>query len=156
MGCRDGAVVRALASHPSWLGFDSQTWRHMWIEFAGSLLCTERFSPGTPVSPLLKSQTFDIWLDLRLLFISVYCVPYSKPRDRFSVLVYKQLSQWHSVAFTLRVSHTKTHWNRSRLKILQTKCRLPVASCISTSLRKLSLFYFFLLLNTARWLLFTT
>ena len=25
-------------------------------EFVGSLLCTERFSPGTPVSPLLKNQ----------------------------------------------------------------------------------------------------
>ena len=24
--------------------------------FVGSLLCTERFSPGTPVSPLLKNQ----------------------------------------------------------------------------------------------------
>ena len=31
-----------------WPGFDSQTGRHMWVEFVGSLLCTERFSPGTP------------------------------------------------------------------------------------------------------------
>ena len=46
-GCRDGAVVRAL---------NSQIRRHMWIEFVGSLLCTERFSPGTPVFPLLKNQ----------------------------------------------------------------------------------------------------
>ena len=30
--------------------------RHMWVEFVGSLLCTERFSPGTPVSPLLENQ----------------------------------------------------------------------------------------------------
>ena len=37
-------------------GFDSQTRRHMWVEFVGSLLCTERFSLGTPVSPLLKNQ----------------------------------------------------------------------------------------------------
>ena len=41
---------------PLWPGFDSQTRRHMWVEFVGSLLCTERFSPGTPVSPLLKNQ----------------------------------------------------------------------------------------------------
>ena len=41
---------------PMWPGFDSLTQRHMWVEFVGSLLCTERFSPGTPVSPLLKNQ----------------------------------------------------------------------------------------------------
>ena len=27
-------------------GFDSQTWRHMWAEFVGSLLCSERFFSG--------------------------------------------------------------------------------------------------------------
>ena len=43
-------MVRALDSHHAmWPGFDSQTQRHMWVEFVGSLLCTERFSPGTPV-----------------------------------------------------------------------------------------------------------
>ena len=41
---------------PMWLGFDSQIRRHMWVEFVGSLLCTERFSPGTPASPLLKNH----------------------------------------------------------------------------------------------------
>ena len=39
-----------------WPGFDSQIRLHMWVEFVGSLLCTERFPPGTPVSPLLNSQ----------------------------------------------------------------------------------------------------
>ena len=37
----------------------AQWWEHllcMCVEFVGSLLCTERFSPGTPVSPLLKNQ----------------------------------------------------------------------------------------------------
>ena len=52
VGCRHGAVVRA----PTSPGFDFQTRRHMWVEFVDSLLCTERFSPGTPVSPLLKNQ----------------------------------------------------------------------------------------------------
>ncbi|XP_068699706.1 centrosomal protein of 19 kDa-like isoform X1 [Montipora foliosa] len=28
-----------------WPGFDSQIRRHMWVEFVGPLLCTERFSP---------------------------------------------------------------------------------------------------------------
>ena len=41
---------------PMWPGFDSSTRRHMWIEFVGSLLCIERFSPRTLVSPLLKNQ----------------------------------------------------------------------------------------------------
>ena len=43
-----------------WLGFDSQTRRHMWVEFVGSLHCNERFSPGSPVSPFLKRPTFDL------------------------------------------------------------------------------------------------
>ena len=45
-----------------WPGFDSQIdiQRQMWVEFVGSLLSTERFSPGTPVSPLLKRPPFDL------------------------------------------------------------------------------------------------
>ena len=41
---------------PMWPGFDSQIRRQVWAEFVGSPLCTERFSPGTPVSPLFKNQ----------------------------------------------------------------------------------------------------
>ena len=41
---------------PMWPGFDSKTLHHMWVEFVGSLLCTKRFSLGSPVSPLLKNQ----------------------------------------------------------------------------------------------------
>ena len=52
-GWRSGDSTRLPPMLP---GFDSQTRRHMWVEFVGSLLCTERFSPGTPVSPLLKNQ----------------------------------------------------------------------------------------------------
>ena len=52
-GWRSGESTRL---PPMWPGFDSQTRRHMWVEFVGSLLCTERFSLGTPVSPLLKNQ----------------------------------------------------------------------------------------------------
>ena len=33
-----------------WPGFDSRSRRHMWVEFVvGSRLCSEGFSPGTPV-----------------------------------------------------------------------------------------------------------
>ena len=60
LGSRDGAVVRALASHrcgPA--GFDSRTQRHMWVEFVvGSRSCSEGFSPGSPVSSLHKNQRF--------------------------------------------------------------------------------------------------
>ena len=52
-GSRSGENTRL---PPTWPGFDSQIWRHMWVEFVGSLLCTERFFPGNPVSPLLKNH----------------------------------------------------------------------------------------------------
>ena len=31
---------------PMWSRFNFRTRRHMWIEFVGSLLCSERFFPG--------------------------------------------------------------------------------------------------------------
>ena len=52
-GWRSGESTRLL---PMWSGFESQIRRQMWVEFVGSLLCTERFSLGTPVSPLIKNQ----------------------------------------------------------------------------------------------------
>ena len=40
-------------------GFDSRTRRHMWVEFVvGSLLCSERFSPGTSVFPSPQKPAF--------------------------------------------------------------------------------------------------
>ena len=33
-------------------GFDSRTQRHMWAEFVGSLLCSERFFSGNSGFPL--------------------------------------------------------------------------------------------------------
>ena len=43
---------------PMWPRFDSSTRRHMWVEFVGSLLCTERFSvsgySGFPLSSKTK------------------------------------------------------------------------------------------------------
>ena len=41
---------------PLWLGSDYQTWRHMWVEFVGSLLCFERVFSGYSSFPLLKNQ----------------------------------------------------------------------------------------------------
>ena len=37
---------------PMWPWFDFRTRRHTWIEFVGSLLCYERFSPGYSGFPL--------------------------------------------------------------------------------------------------------
>ena len=37
---------------PMWPGFDSRTRRHMWAEFVGSLLCSERFFSGNSGFPL--------------------------------------------------------------------------------------------------------
>ena len=41
---------------PMWPGFDFRTRCHMWIEFVGSLLCYERFSPGYSGFPLSKTS----------------------------------------------------------------------------------------------------
>ena len=47
---------------PMWPGFDSQTPCHIWVEFVGSLLCSERFLPGYCGFPF--SWKAYIWLDL--------------------------------------------------------------------------------------------
>ena len=61
---RSGESTRLPPMRP---GFDSQIRRHMWDEFVGSLLCTERFSLGIPVSPRSKKEV----LGLRLAFMNV-------------------------------------------------------------------------------------
>ena len=44
---------------PVWSGFESQRLRNMWVEFVvGSLLCSERIFPGTPVFPSPQKQHF--------------------------------------------------------------------------------------------------
>ena len=50
---------------PMWLGFDFRTQRYVWIEFVGSLLCSERFFPGYSGFPSHQKPTFDLtWFDL--------------------------------------------------------------------------------------------
>ena len=46
----------------TWAGFNYQTRRHMWVEFVGSLFCTERFSFGFSTFPL--SSKTNIWFEL--------------------------------------------------------------------------------------------
>ena len=70
-GWRSGESTRL---PPMWPGFDSQIRRQMWVEFVGSLLCTERFTPGTLVSPLCKKTKFEF--DLIVLIVNlIYSVP---------------------------------------------------------------------------------
>ena len=54
MGNRDGAVSgESTRLPPMWSRFDSQTRRHMWVEFVvGSRLCSERFFSGYSGFPL--------------------------------------------------------------------------------------------------------
>ena len=48
-GWRSGESARL---PPMWPGFDSRTRRHMWAEFVGCLLCSERFFSGNSGFPL--------------------------------------------------------------------------------------------------------
>ena len=55
-GWRSGESARLPPMCP---GFDSQTRRHMWVEFAvGSHPCSEGFSPGSPVFLPPQKLTF--------------------------------------------------------------------------------------------------
>ena len=54
----DGAECTRLP--PMWPGFDSHTRRHMWVEFVGSLLCTERFFSGYSGFLSPQKPTFDL------------------------------------------------------------------------------------------------
>ena len=44
---------------PMWPGLHSRIGRHMWVEFVGSLFCSERFSPGYSGFPFHQKTTFD-------------------------------------------------------------------------------------------------
>ena len=56
---------------PMWPGLDSQTRHHMWVEFVGSLLSSERFSPGYSGFPL-SSKTC-IWFNLICINFNLQC-----------------------------------------------------------------------------------
>ena len=54
-GWRSGESTRL---PPMWPGFKSRRRRHMWVEFVvGSLPCSKRFFPGTPVFPSPQKPT---------------------------------------------------------------------------------------------------
>ena len=45
---------------PMWSEFDSQTRRHMWVEFVVLYSAPRSFSPGTPVFPSPQKPTSDL------------------------------------------------------------------------------------------------
>ena len=57
-GWRSGESTRL---PPMWPGFDSQIRRHMWVEFVGSLLGTERLFSGYSGFPSSQKPTFDLF-----------------------------------------------------------------------------------------------
>ena len=90
-GWRNGDSIRL---PPMWPGFDSQNRRHMWVEFVGSLLCTERLCSGySGYSGFPLSSKTSTWLELRKLLISVYSVPISAPAPAW--LLFKSLVTKH-------------------------------------------------------------
>ena len=46
LGWQGWPSVESTCLPPMWPGFDFRTHCHKWIEFVGSQLCYERFSPG--------------------------------------------------------------------------------------------------------------
>ena len=78
-GCRDGAVVRALSGlPPMWLGFDSQTQRHLWVEVVGSLFCSERCFSGYSGFPSPQKQTIDVICVKSKVKWCIYIAPLSQ------------------------------------------------------------------------------
>ena len=72
LGSRDGAAVRALASHQCDPGsIPRLAWCHMWVQFIGSVHCFDQYPPGThPVFLSPQKPTYDlICVDM----ISVEC-----------------------------------------------------------------------------------
>ena len=53
LGWRSGESTRL---PPMWPMFDSQIRRQMWVEFVGSLLCTERFRPVSVIPTVAKTS----------------------------------------------------------------------------------------------------
>ena len=56
-GWRSGAGTRL---PPVWPAFDSQTWSQMWVEFVGSLLCSERVFSVHSDFVIVKTPTFHL------------------------------------------------------------------------------------------------
>ena len=139
-----------------WPGLsDFQIQGQMWVDFVGSLLCSERFSPDTPVSLLLKKQNLT-WLCQLLISVTVSSI--SAPaleRLATSVPSFRLKKVWwktrgldfllHSIYPTTSIFHEifPTHLNSvSRFYLVLTKVLTPslcIRSLLPSPLRKQSL-----------------
>ena len=68
-----GESIRLPPTWPGWPGFDLQTRRHMGVEFVGSILCSERFSPGYSCFRISVSSKICIWLNLICIYFKLQC-----------------------------------------------------------------------------------
>ena len=101
----------------TWPGFDCQIRRHVWVEFVGSLLCSEKFSSGYSGFPL-SSKSY-IWLDLIYVNFNLQCP---------QLLCFTQ-SSFFSLAWSQRVYYTLCFSNQYYLSVLTVKlCRYELHS----------------------------
>ena len=82
-----------------WPGFDSQTRRHMWVEFVGSILCSERFSPGYSGFPLSSKNLHLIKFDLYEFQFTVF--PISVPWRQINLTLIIIMLEFWSVILNL-------------------------------------------------------
>ena len=99
MGSRDGAVVIALAFHQCVPGsiLDSRIRRHMWTEFVGSLLCSERFFSGYSGFPL--SSKTNIYLAFFLVIFKNFLVIFKNLV--FNIVIVKSYSLMFQGKFSI-------------------------------------------------------
>jgi len=99
LGCWGWRSGKSTRLPPMWPGFDSQTRRHVWIEFVCFLLCTV-FLRVLRFSPLLKNQ----YLLQYDLLISVYSVPNECSGAKTTAYIYLV-----SLLFFCYQRHSKSH-----------------------------------------------
>ena len=110
---------------PMWPRFDSQTRCHMWVEFVGSLLCSERFSPEYSGFPIFSKTC--IWFNLIYINFNLQCpqlvclnakLPWHLNKVSFlsfPFLLEKQLTvAWFQCYLFFRQRHGCKNFNRSR------------------------------------------
>ena len=86
-------------------GFDSRTRCHMWADFVGSLLCSERLFSGNSGFPL--SSKTNVWFDLIYL---IYSLP-NRPFARSDHMVQNHTCWWANCAVGLpKQRQVKVDW----------------------------------------------
>ena len=126
-------------------GSNSRTRRHMWVEFViGSLLCSERFSPGT-----INCCTPGVILHAYHTITAISLQQHFPPSPRW--LLWRDLTVIDSCSFLLYIlmknklkkiyfkSNLKSTFNRTFLKFQQQTNQRPVAEPHKTIITSRSL-----------------